>query len=329
MPQYHVWKKDSEYIVFTELEDPFAYLMGRGFEYYVSSYVGRQDYLPTLEPVVLANSLEHLAKRRVMCSISGGKDSAAMSLYLTELGIEHERVFMDTGWEAQETYDYIHGELKTKLGPITTIKNTRYEGLADLVLKKGMFPSTQRRFCTEELKMKPLYAYMNHVVDTSGEDWVNSVGIRRDESKNRSMLGEWEWSEGLDAEVWRPLIDWTEQQVIDIHNKHGLKPNPLYLKGARRVGCWPCVFANKANIKLIAKINPARIDLIRELEKKVQANADPSYTPTFFQSPLKHRKGSTPFMAIDDVVAWSQTMNRSTDFEDNEDGCVRWGLCGN
>lgn len=35
----------------------------------------------------------------VVCSVSGGKDSAALSLYLTELGIEHRRVFADTGWE--------------------------------------------------------------------------------------------------------------------------------------------------------------------------------------------------------------------------------------
>lgn len=31
--------------------------------------------------------------------ISGGKDSAALSLWLTENGIEHRRVFANTGWE--------------------------------------------------------------------------------------------------------------------------------------------------------------------------------------------------------------------------------------
>ena len=34
---------------------------------------------------------ERLAGRHVVASVSGGKDSAAMSLYLTELGIEHDR----------------------------------------------------------------------------------------------------------------------------------------------------------------------------------------------------------------------------------------------
>lgn len=48
-----------------------------------------------------AAAVHRIAGRRVVASVSGGKDSGAMSLYLTELGIEHDRVFMDTGWEAE------------------------------------------------------------------------------------------------------------------------------------------------------------------------------------------------------------------------------------
>ena len=47
------------------------------------------------------------AGRRVIASISGGKDSAAMSLWLTE----HDRVFADTGWEYEATYEYLRGPL--------------------------------------------------------------------------------------------------------------------------------------------------------------------------------------------------------------------------
>lgn len=44
-----------------------------------------------------------LAGRIVIASISGGKDSAAMALWLIENEIPHERVFCDTGWEHQTT----------------------------------------------------------------------------------------------------------------------------------------------------------------------------------------------------------------------------------
>ena len=55
-------------------------------------------------------------------------------------------------------------------------------------------------------------------------------------------MTEWEFQD-FDAEVWRP--DTLERgEVIEIHHRHGLRPNPLYLLGATRV-CWPCIFARK------------------------------------------------------------------------------------
>ena len=110
--------------------------------------------------------------RIVVASISGGKDSAAMSLYLTELGIEHRRVFMDTGWEHQATYDYLRGPLTDKLGPIEEIRGPLT--MVELIKKKGMFPSRRFRFCTTELKVKPMASYLK----TMEEEPVNAVGIR-------------------------------------------------------------------------------------------------------------------------------------------------------
>ena len=58
--------------------------------------------------------LKTIRGRKVVASVSGGKDSAAMSLYLCEVGVAHERVFMDTGWEHRITYEYLRGELTDK-----------------------------------------------------------------------------------------------------------------------------------------------------------------------------------------------------------------------
>ena len=84
-----------------------------------------------------AAALHKIAGRRVVASISGGRDSAAMSLYLTELGIEHERVFVDTGWEHEVTYEYLRGPLTDKLGRITEIRGEL--DFSQLVMKKGLF----------------------------------------------------------------------------------------------------------------------------------------------------------------------------------------------
>lgn len=281
--------------------------------------------------------LERLAGRRVVASLSTGKDSAAMSLYLTEQGIEHDRVFCDTAWEAAEVYEHLE-YLRQRLGPITVLRGP--ETMEELCERKGMFPSRTRRFCTEELKVKPLIAYLNDRV-ASGEDIVNAVGIRAGESKARAKMPEWEWSRDFDCEVWRPLIRWCEQDVIDIHTRHALRPNPLYLAGASRVGCFPCIFERKAGLRFIAENRPEQIVRIRRLEGRVQAVAaaraasrgEPVRNPpTFFQAPIRNEQGKRPGMPIDQVVAWSKTARGGRQEElfaggAAEEGCMRWGLC--
>lgn len=287
---------------------------------------------------------EKIAGRRVVASISGGKDSAAMSLWLTEQGIEHDRVFLDTGWEHAETYDYLRGPLTAQIGHILELRSDLL--MEDLIRKKGMFPSRTRRFCTQELKVKPMQRYLNERI-ALGEDVINAVGIRGAESESRSRMPEWEWQDGFDCEVWRPLLRWSEQDVIDIHRRHGLAPNPLYLLGASRVGCWPCIYARKSEIRFIADKDPARIVRLRLLEEDVAEQAlarakakgtTLAYSPTWFQNPTSrtdtegHRAGDC--WPIDKVVEWSRTIRGGAEedkqellFASHNDGCMRWGLC--
>lgn len=286
-----------------------------------------------------------LSGRKVIASVSGGKDSAALSLWLTEMGIDHIRVFQDTGWESQILYDYLRGPLTAKIGPITEVRSKKYPGgMVDLVRGRGMFPSRLRRMCTQELKVFPARDFIREQQDLVGEV-VNAVGIRAEESESRSKMPEWEWSETFDCEVWRPLISWTEQDVIGIHQRHGLTPCPLYLgvKGrdggiytASRVGCFPCIFARKSEVRMVDAIDPNRIALIRQLEKETNAAAAARYaaandTRDSFRALFQARigRGGEPW-AIDRVIEWSKTETRAADrepFEDPDRGCMRWGMC--
>lgn len=212
--------------------------------------------------------------------------------------------------------------------------------MADLCRYKGMFPARTKRFCTQELKVYPAQAYLNQLQDRIG-DLVNAVGIRAAESSARAKMPDWEWSDGFDCEVWRPLLQWSEQDVIDIHKRHGLIPNHLYLRGHSRVGCWPCIFARKSEIRLLAE-DSMRVVLIRSLEQEIGEMARSRLarrgetfdslgyaTPTFFQTDIPGAHSS--MVQIDDVIAWSKTTQGGRQYElfasAVEEGCVRWGLC--
>lgn len=278
----------------------------------------------------------------VVASVSGGKDSTAMSLWLTEQGIEHLRVFADTGWESDVTMEYLGG-LEAQLGPIHRVGYPG--GMEALVRKKGMFPSRIGRFCTQQLKIFPINAYLDEV----GEEVVSAVGIRGGESLARSRLPRWEpIPEFGDRMLWRPLMDWTLGDVIEIHTAHEVRPNPLYLEGAERVGCWPCIFARKAEIRRIAETDPARIDRLRVMENDVAEAARKRYAakgetfeslgydpPTFFRMSGEEKNPETGnprkrCVPIDEVVEWSKTSRGGKQrelFALESDGCMRWGLC--
>lgn len=294
---------------------------------------------------------------RVIVSVSGGKDSVAASLHLRDLGITHDRIFLDTGWEHPDLYAHLD-YLDEVLGPIERIKAKipdvpddvlpEVEAIEALVgsspsafvrwtVRKGMFPSRVRRFCTQELKVRPFLRY----VEALDEDVVNVVGIRAEESVARSRLPERELMPGAEhIEVWRPLIRWTESQVIDIHRRHGVKPCPLYLRGSTRVGCWPCIQSNKPEIHELSK-DAKRIEAIRLLELLIQRMSrerheargeTQAHKPTLFQSRRRNHEGERRGMPIDEIVAWSQTARGgrqpmlSADWG-REAGCVRWGMC--
>ena len=223
-----------------------------------------------------------MSQVRFACSISGGKDSAATGLFLRELGIEYESIFCDTGWEHPDTYIYLREILPPVLGPIRWL-TSKHGGMIEHIRRKAMFPSRVRRWCTEELKAFPARDFFREIIAeelaNASPRWiVNVTGIRAAESRSRGKLPEWErW--GADGRgdlpilVWRPILRWSENDVIAIHKRHGLAPNPLYLRGASRVGCWPCIHARKSEIALVAREDPERIELIRAMESELTEKA--------------------------------------------------------
>ena len=113
---------------------------------------------------------------RHVLGLSGGKDSAALAVYMRDRVPEMEYFFCDTGSELPETYEYLT-KLEAVLGKHITRLNADRDFEHWLTVYRGALPSPQMRWCTKQLKIKPLEAWI-------GDDETTSyVAIRADENR--------------------------------------------------------------------------------------------------------------------------------------------------
>ena len=125
-----------------------------------------------------------MTKVKHVLGISGGKDSAALAIYLKRLypQMDMEYYSCDTGKELDDTYKLIDN-LESFLGkPILKLRAAKGspEDPFDhfLQLHGGYLPSSMVRWCTKKLKLDPFEKYI-----AGDEPIVSYVGIRGDEDR--------------------------------------------------------------------------------------------------------------------------------------------------
>ena len=173
-------------------------------------------------------------KTRHVLGISGGKDSAALAIYLKERVPEMEYFFSDTEKELPETYEFVD-KLEAYLGkPIARINNDR--GFDHhLEVFRGYLPSSRMRWCTRLLKLRPFE-------DWIGDDPVISyVGIRADEDREGYI------STKPNIKAVFPFKEdgITKPDVFRILEESGVGI-PEYYKWRSRSGCYFCFFQRKS-----------------------------------------------------------------------------------
>jgi len=125
-----------------------------------------------------------MSKVRHVLGISGGKDSAALAIYVKTKypSIDFEFYTCDTGKELDETYQLIRN-LEVYLGiKISLLKGAENSSEApfDHFLKMygGFLPSSTARWCTKKLKLDPFEKYVGN------DPVISYVGIRGDEERD-------------------------------------------------------------------------------------------------------------------------------------------------
>jgi 3'-phosphoadenosine 5'-phosphosulfate sulfotransferase (PAPS reductase)/FAD synthetase len=127
-----------------------------------------------------------MGKVKHLLGISGGKDSAALSIYMSQKypTLDIEYYTCDTGKELKETYDLI-GRLNSVLGRDIELYKSMDEDNSPmknpfdhfLAMYGGYLPSATARWCTNKMKLQPFETYVGD------EPTISYVGIRGDENR--------------------------------------------------------------------------------------------------------------------------------------------------
>jgi 3'-phosphoadenosine 5'-phosphosulfate sulfotransferase (PAPS reductase)/FAD synthetase len=194
---------------------------------------------------------------RHIVSLSGGKDSTALAIYLRgrHPEISFEYAFSDTDKELPETYEYLD-KLEAYLGqPIARLRDDR--GF-DFWLHQygGYLPSSRMRWCTKQLKIKPFERFI-------GDDPCRMyIGIRADENR-----GGYRPTKPNITPVY-PYIEagMTLDDVHRILEESGIG-FPKYYSWRTRSGCYFCFYQRKHEWLGLKENHPELFEDSKKYEK--------------------------------------------------------------
>lgn len=178
---------------------------------------------------------------RHVLGISGGKDSAALAIYMRDKypEIPMEYFFTDTGEELPEVYEFL-GRLEAYLGK--PIKYLNSDKTFDYWLRvfKNFLPSQHCRWCTQQMKIEPFKQWIKPMIE-AGDRVYSYVAIRVDEESRTGLLTT---TENLRVELPFRVDGIDKRGVMQILKDAGIGL-PKYYEWRSRSGCTFCFYQQK------------------------------------------------------------------------------------
>lgn len=211
-----------------------------------------------------------MADRHVL-GISGGKDSAALAVFVRqtwpELDVEY--FFTDTGKELPEVYEFL-GRLEGFLGKPILRLNPRRDFDFWLREYNHYLPSPQTRWCTRQLKLAPFEQWTRPML-AAGDNVTTYVAIRADEeyregysSKHKNLSVRLPFREfGIDR---RGVMDILESSDVGL---------PKYYDWRSRSGCTFCFFQQKIEWVKLRERHPDAFEAAKGYEKSALEHGSP------------------------------------------------------
>lgn len=204
------------------------------------------------------------AKRpRHILSLSGGKDSAALAIYMRDRVPDMEYIFSDTRKELPETYQYLE-RIEDYLGKRVHRLNAELGFDHWYEVYGGMIPSNHRRWCTKMLKLKPFEQFVGD------EPVLNYVGLRADEDRSGYI------SHKANITPVYPFKD-DGLKLLDIQDilmSSGVGMPPYTDWGRTRSGCYFCFYQQKIEWVRLKDAHPALFEEAKKYERPYEASGN-------------------------------------------------------
>ncbi len=203
--------------------------------------------------------------------LSGGRDSAALAIYMRQHHpeLELEYFFTDTGKELPEVYEYL-GRLEGFLGqPILRLNPDRD---FDFWLKQynDFLPSAQTRWCTRQLKLRPFEEWLRPMLE-DGVKVFSYVAIRGDEEYREGYTSK---HENLKVKLPFKDVGVDKAGVLEILDGAGLGL-PKYYSWRTRSGCTFCFFQQKIEWVRLKQEHPDAFEEAKAYEKNAVDHGSP------------------------------------------------------
>jgi hypothetical protein len=193
---------------------------------------------------------------RHILSLSGGKDSAALAIYMRDRVQDMEYIFSDTRKELPETYEYLD-RISNYLGKEVVRLNADVGFDHWYEMYGGMIPSNHRRWCTRALKLKPFEDYCGD------DEVINYVGLRAEENRSGYI------SHKPNIQAVYPFREdgLVLRDIEEILRSSGVGMPPYTKWGRTRSGCYFCFYQQKIEWVRLKETYPDLYEQAKAYEK--------------------------------------------------------------